>query len=226
MDCKQTRELLTAHADGELGVTETIAIEHHLTFCVECNGLFAEQVRVSRAMKKHTAYFAAPANLAERIKATLPVAQPSTLPGKHRSVNWGWWKVGIGAVFATLVASNIMLYHALPSYEEQIGDEVIASHVRSLISNRTTDVLSTDQHTVKPWFNGKIDFSPPVADLSTQGFSLTGGRLDYIHGRSVAALVYARRKHAIDLYIWPTVAEQEATVQSNAYHGYHILHWQ
>jgi anti-sigma factor RsiW len=110
----------------------------------------------------------------------------------------------------------------LPTQEEQLGEAVIASHVRSLMSNRTTDVLSSDRHMVKPWFNGKIDFSPPVADLSAQGFPLIGGRLDYIHNHAVAALVYGHRKHVIDLYVWPTSDEERAAARVPC--GYN-LHW-
>jgi anti-sigma factor RsiW len=148
------------------------------------------------------------------------------LPRKRGPLDWGWWKIGIGAAFAVLVASNIALYRALPSQEEQLGEAVIASHVRSLMNNRTTDVLSSDQHTVKPWFSGKIDFSPPVVDLSAQGFPLIGGRLDYIRNRPVAALVYARRKHMIDLYVWPIADKEAASAQSNSHQGYNLVHWQ
>jgi len=121
------------------------------------------------------------------------------------------------------LAWSIGLYLALPGAEESLEKEIVASHARSLMANHALDVASSDQHTVKPWFNGKVDFSPVVADLSAQGFTLAGGRLDYVGQRPVAALVYTHRKHYINLYVWPTDrldAQRGATRQ-----GYHLLHW-
>jgi anti-sigma factor RsiW len=102
---------------------------------------------------------------------------------------------------------------------------VISSHVRSLLATHLLDVPSSDQHTVKPWFTGKLEFSPPVQDFAERGFSLIGGRLDYVHGRDVAALVYRRNKHLINLFIWPSEAGPTAPVQNFAENGYNVLHW-
>jgi anti-sigma factor RsiW len=105
----------------------------------------------------------------------------------------------------------------------QLEDQAVSSHVRAMMTGHTTDVLSTDRHTVKPWFNGRIDFSPPVADLAQQGFPLVGGRVDYLGGRTVAALVYQRRKHVIDLFIWPVKTDDASGNASSK--GYNVIRW-
>ena len=109
--------------------------------------------------------------------------------------------------------------------DNALAEEVISSHVRSLLATHLLDVPSTDQHTVKPWFDGKLKFSPPVQDFADRGFRLIGGRLDYVNGREVAALVYQRNKHFINLFIWPSESDRDAAAQSFAKDGYHVLHW-
>jgi anti-sigma factor RsiW len=223
MDCKQARELLPAHLDKELGVSESLALEQHLQSCAQCQAELSQQVALSSAVKKQASYFAAPAGLADRIQAALPRAPQPARAAKTR--HWTWWNTGFGIAFALLVASNISLYRALPSADEQLAQAAIGSHVRSLMGSHTTDVASSDQHTVKPWFNGKLDFSPPVIDLTAQGFSLTGGRLDYLDNRAVAALVYRHRQHIINLYVWPAANDRDSAAQTLSHQGYNLVHW-
>ena len=178
---------------------------------------------LSALIRREATRHAAPAGLAERIAADLhgtavPAAAPPT-----RARPWRRWLdaalvFGAGAATAWLVLASVVL----PSSADAIGDEIAAGHVRSLMAAHLTDVTSTDRHTVKPWFAGKLDFSPPVHDLAAQGYALNGGRLDVIGGRPVAALVYQERQHVINLFVWPAPAGR-ASAQTRQ--GYSLVGW-
>ncbi len=222
MNHKEASELLPAHLDQQLGVADAIAVEQHLV--------------VSARLKRHAPYFKAPSGLAQRLRMSLPPENsPSNrfrrpgfawLPGAAESRSWSFNWLNLGAVAASLLALVVSakLYFALPSDQERLTEDLISSHVRSLQVDHLSDVASTDKHTVKPWFNGKLDFSPPVLDLAAQDFPLEGGRLDYVDGRAVAVLIYRRAKHPINLYIWPT-SDRDAPPQAQDRHGYHLVRW-
>jgi anti-sigma factor RsiW len=236
MDHKEAIELLPAHLDRELGIADAIAVEHHLSGCSECQLEYAKQSAVSARLKSDAPYFKAPASLAQRIEMSLPRNRtpaarlkawrfdwmPAVAGPKAWSFNW----LSAGAVTASALALVVSanLYLALPSDQERLTEELISSHVRSLQVDHLSDVASTDKHTVKPWFNGKLDFSPPVVDLASQDFPLEGGRLDYVDGRTVAVLIYRRAKHPINLYIWPT-SDRDAPPQAHDRQGYHLIRW-
>jgi anti-sigma factor RsiW len=225
MECKETRELLPAHADRELGLREAIEIDRHLQVCSACQGEFARQNALRAAVKKHATYFAAPAHLESRIQATLPRATARPEARAKWTWRWNWLNVGtaLASVFALVWSTG--LYLAVPSADDLLAEEVVSSHVRSLMVNHIADVASSDQHTVKPWFNGKLDFAPTVSDFTAQGFPLVGGRLDYLDQRPVAALVYRHRQHLINEYVWPASDERESAVQTLSRHGYHLVRW-
>lgn len=222
MDHNQAKELLPAYLDQELGLSDAIAVERHLSSCTECQREFAEQSGVSAQLRKSTAYFEAPPHLAQRINMALPVERSH--PTRFNSWNLNW--ISAGAVMATLLALvwSGSLYLTLPSAQDRLVEELISSHVRSLQVDHLSDVASSDQHTVKPWFHGKLDFSPPVVDLTLKEFPLVGGRLDYLNDRTVAVLVYRHNQHPINLYIWPST-DRNAAPQMQSRQGYHLIHW-
>lgn len=241
MDCKQTLELLPAHLDRELGLPESLAIGQHLQACPTCQKELTGQHVLRAALKKNAVYFDAPGHLENRIKAALPLANER--PGRGRlatPAQSGWTRIGAwswlnaGLTFATVAALTLSasLYLTVPTPNELLAEEVIASHVRSLMVSHLADVASSDRHTVKPWFNGKLDFSPMVNDLTAQGFPLVGGRLDYLDHRPVAALVYRHRQHLINVYMWPAgpigsanSGGRQTTVKTLSSQGYHLINW-
>lgn len=227
MDCETARQLTSAHLDNELTVSESLEMERHLRICPECRAQLQGLQALSEAMKKHAIYFAPRAGLEERISAAVAQETLSTRNPNTRSGWWKWsgWQLGLSFAFIVLIFSNLFLYRAIPNSEERVANDAIASHVRSLMTAHSIDVVSSDQHTVKPWFNGKVDFSPPVNDFSAQGFPLIGGRVDYVAGRPVAVAVYRRRQHPIDLYVWPAGGSPDNSVKNLSQQGYNIVHW-
>ncbi|WP_092415632.1 anti-sigma factor [Collimonas sp. OK307] len=219
MDHQEVLELLPAFGDQELGISEALEVQRHLDSCADCQREYAAQRIVSARFKKEAGYFDAPAHLAQRISAALPQDPPRARPWR---INW--LSLGTAMAAGLALAWSIGLYLNLPSDQDKLTEEVVASHVRSLQVDHLSDVASTDQHTVKPWFNGKLNFSPPVVDLASRGFPLIGGRLDYLGGRPVAALIYRRAQHPINLYIWPS-NDRDAAPQLQNRQGYHVVRW-
>lgn len=167
-------------------------------------------------------YYRAPDALRQRVRAALRAEARA----QARPMLWRWG--GMAATFATvaLVSWNVAFLQARGTEDERLATEIASAHVRSLmLESHLNDVASTDQHTVKPWFEGKLDFAPRVEELASCGFPLAGGRLDYVNGRAVAALTYRRRLHVVNVFEWPTAARGDAAPQAAVLHGYALLHW-
>ncbi len=222
MDHREMQELLPAYLDKELDISTTMALQRHLDHCPECQREYAQQSALSARVKQEAIYFEAPAPLSKRIAAALPQERPRLRRTKYWSFDW--FNAGAALMTLAMAAWSIGLYVNTPSASQRLTEEVIANHVRSLQVDHLSDVASSDQHTIKPWFNGKLDFSPPVIDLAPQGFALVGGRLDYLRGHAVAVLIYRRNQHPINLYVWP-ISAHDTALQEQFLQGYHLAHW-
>jgi anti-sigma factor RsiW len=223
MNCQQAKPLISPYADGELEASSILELEHHFEDCSACAGAWRNLQNLKRSLKSEALYCTAPAELRRRIKSELPSPAKSIPP--RPAWNWNWLTSAMSGALAVCLALLLMVTQTRPSSERQLAQEIVSSHVRSLMASHVLDVESTDQHTVKPWFNGKLDFSPPVKDLATEGYPLTGGRLDYLGGRSVAALVFQRHKHIINLFVWPTKERDSKASSVRPSQGYHLIHW-
>ncbi len=230
LNCDDARILMHGHLDGELDLAADLEVQRHIEQCTRCASEYAAMRAMRTRLKDETFRFEAPAALKERIRRALPAA-PSSRTASPRANAYpsrrGTWTprairfavpMAIGAVLALAIAPRTIG----PSLDQRLAGEVVASHVRSLMAAHLMDVASTDQHTVKPWFNGKLDFSPPVSDFAKDGFPLVGGRLDYIDGRPVAALVYQHGKHVINVFMWPAAGEATSAERIETEHGYHV----
>jgi len=224
LKCPETQTLVHGYVDGELDLIKSLEIEQHLQACPACAQAHASLQAVRAAVQNSSLYFQVPPGLARRVQSSPRRAgQRDRTPGlSPRRL------LAVAASLALFTAGGWGLLRALSgrSADVFLTQELVASHVRSqMLASHRFDVASSDPHTVKPWFEGKLDFSPPVKDLVAESFPLIGGRLDYLHGRAVAALVYQRRKHTINLFIWPSSPGDEAAPKTATRQGFHILHW-
>jgi len=220
MNCTEIRKLLNALVDGELDLVRNLEVEQHLKTCAACAAIKKSLQSLGAALRKSDLNFRAPDSLRKDLRQFVGDLSEEKKPREKSDLPWLWKFLAFGATAFALLA--IFLRPAGISEHDAFLNEIIASHVRSLQAEHLTYVVSSDQHTVKPWFDGKIDFAPDVKDFAAQGFPLVGGRLDYLQGRNVAALVYRHNKHFINVFVWPTEKESSPE-QVEMVHGYSII---
>jgi len=223
MECHD-QDLLQAYLDDELDVARTIEMERHVAGCTACADALAGQRALRDALAAPELRFASPPDLAARVRTALDAAaSPHRAPAAAAPRPWRWAFGGAAVALASVLLVSRALVPGAPG-REPLADELLASHVRSLMAAHLTDVASSDRHTVRPWFDGKLDFSPAVKDLAAAGFPLVGGRLDYLAGHPVAALVYTRQKHVINVFVWPT-SEAGPAPAGEVENRYNLIRW-
>jgi anti-sigma factor RsiW len=224
MNCQEAQELIHGFVDSELGLVLNLQMERHMRECPGCAGTYERLRAMHTAVSDNALYFQPPAGLEDRLRARL--RKVSSLEERVWTIPPSWRGIGIAAALVLCIAGTwqVAMTRQRSITSETIAQEVVASHVRSLMATHLTDVPSSDRHTVKPWFNGKLDFSPVVADFADRGFALDGGRLDYLNNRPVAALVYRRRQHVINLFTWPT-SQPDMPIRTFDRQGYHTFSW-
>lgn len=220
MNCEDLQIVLHGYVDGELDLVRHLDAEQHLTNCPSCARACKQLQALQAGLRSSVAEFVPPADLRRRIENSLRDVEESP-PVQRR---WQGW---LALAAAALVVFGIWaLLRMWPTENDRLARAVVAGHVRSLmIEGHLYDVKSSDRHTVKPWFHGRIDFAPDVYDFAEEGFILGGGRLDYLDGHTSAALIYHRRKHAINLFIWPAPRTADESPHALTRQGYNLLHW-
>ena len=222
MNC--SRELIEAYMDEELDARLRAAVEEHLSTCQDCSEAHARLLEQKAGIKLAAPYYTAPAPLERAVRDAVRRAAADEAGATGRDTNWRWLAIAASVLLAISVAWNVSRPRPEIAENDVVAQGVLSDHIRSLMGEHLLDVPSTDQHTVKPWFNGKLDFSPDVKDFAAEGFPLIGGRLDYLMNRNVAALVYRRRQHVINLFTWPSGS---SGVQENPFsrNGYNVVRW-
>src|SRR3984885_4873623 len=228
MNCDDSEILLNALIDGELDAGHAHDVEKHIATCSACAEKLTELREMHDAVSGAGLKMAAPAHLRSRIEKALPlpparVIAPRKFFQPSRRTFFGGFAAG-RALSAALAASLVLTVVGTDK-QQTIANEVVSAHIRSLQAGHLMDVETSDQHPVKPWFNGRLDVAPPVIDLTAQGFRLLGGRLDYIDGEPVASVIYQRRKHVINLFVAQRLGIARASIMSKTIQGYNVRHW-
>jgi anti-sigma factor RsiW len=225
MICHDARLLLHAYLDDELDAAQSVAITRHMQGCAACSASYAEFARLRKAMAQPELYRRAPDALREQWMPATSASTTSAVTARPRRAPVAL-AMAAGFIAALLLAAPLWFYTSQRQPADTSADlsDVVSSHIRSMQQQHLMDVVSTDQHTVKPWFDGKLDFAPRVKDLAGEGFPLVGGRLDALEGHSVAALIFKRRLHIINLYQWPATSGTTAE-EASQWHGYNVIRW-
>jgi anti-sigma factor RsiW len=212
-------DALHAYLDNELSVERALEVRSHLASCPRCRQEF-EQTRALHELLQRTLKPSEPsAAFLRRVRHAVRRADPARW---RRRTSRMAWAAGPLAAAALVVLFALPAVRGLPT---DLTAEVVAAHLRSLQADHLTDIASSDRHTVKPWFEGKVPFSLPVRDFREQGFGLEGGRLDFLDGQPVAALVYRARQHAINVFAWPGGGAHDVPPRRETRYGIHSLHW-
>ena len=227
MTCASAHELIESYLDDELEPGVKAEVHDHLSTCSSCAETHSRLRELQMNIRSQAPRYDPPADLRRRVQTAL--AQAASSDGKpdsvaRRSAPWQWMAIAASALLAVSLALNVALFRPHGDDRDTVAQNIVSSHVRSLIGAHLLDVPSSDQHTVKPWFNGKLDFSPEVKDFASDGFPLMGGRIEYMADRPVAALVYQRRRHVINVFVWPAVSSASGADEL-ARRGYNIIHW-
>jgi anti-sigma factor RsiW len=219
MNCEEAEVLLHALLDGELDAGHAREVEAHVAGCAHCAALMKDYREMSAVLAETDLRYKAPLELRKRIEKSLP--QPVATPSRRLLLRG----FAMGSAVSAMAATGLIAVVVRNDDTQRIQSEVVSAHLRSLQAGHLTDVISTDQHTVKPWFNGKLDVSPPVIDLTSQGFTLIGGRLDYVDTRAIGAVVYKRRQHVINLFVAQTASTERQTAKISTLQGFNIRRW-
>jgi anti-sigma factor RsiW len=222
MNC--SRDLIEAFMDEELDPGLRAAVEEHLLTCQSCADAHSRFREQKASIRSAAPYYNAPAQLERSVRDALRQAAASEARATPGNLPWRWLAIAASIMLAISVSWNFRPSQRRAAESDLVAQNVLSGHIRSLIGTHLLDVPSSDQHTVKPWFNGRLDFSPEVKDFASQGFPLVGGRLDYLMDRSVAALVYGRRQHVINVFTWPS-ASPPVSGSHFSRNGYNVVHW-
>ena len=222
MSCERAEAVLHGYFDNELDALSAAEFERHLETCPECAEALGALKNLRSSLNSTQLYEKTPSALRKKLLADLGAAKPGAVMRSRKP--WRWLAIAAALILCAYTGWRVASIRHGNDYETVLAAEAVDAHLRSLQPGHITDVVSTDQHTVKPWFDGKLDFAPPVRDFAKQGFPLQGGRLDVIHGRTIAALVYGRRKHLVNVFVWPT-SEHDAAPRQGSQQGYQWIDW-
>lgn len=236
MDCNESQEHMSAYLDDELAPAAAANISAHIASCAACRQQHENLMQLRAMVRANATSFVAPSSLRANIlgdSRRRPRGTSGT-SGRRTIATWlpvfgtpQWARInlGIASICALAFVAMLSLYLQTPSRTDLLQQEIIAAHYRSLQVDHLADVASSDQHTVKPWFSGKLDYSPPVTDFAAQGFALIGGRLDYLNRRPVAGLAYRHGKHLLNLFVWPDEPGAHVRQELSSVHGFQLLSW-